>query len=108
MVLSRFVQKGAILKRAECSNREETDTKCRAQFIIVSRRLAMSVLFYLTVLLRGGAIEEGPKKLQNVAVVMTISAASTTLRDFRREDLFSARDLCSLRLTRKLCQWIWE
>ena len=27
MVLSRFVQKGAILKRAECSNREETDTK---------------------------------------------------------------------------------
>ena len=90
MVLSRFVQKGAILKRAECSNREETDTKCRAQFIIVSRRLAMSVLFYLTVLLRGGAIEEGPKKLQNVQRIPRSLRKEARLFETAPRDSFSS------------------
>src|ERR1044072_3671080 len=43
-----------------------------------------------------------------VAVVMTVGAACTPLRDFRREDLLTARDLCRLRLTRKLGERIWE
>src|ERR1051326_2608063 len=51
-------------------------------------------------------IEDTVRK--RVAVMMAIRAASAALRDFGGEDLFAARNLLGLSLSRRLRQRVWQ